>query len=202
MGAGETLSDRQAKTSTFLGSRVVRLNLTERREGDRQVLRAHPDSGIGDRDNDASNGGTLSSHHQVPLFRRKLAHIRKQIDQYLFHAASIYWDAWQIGVDANLQALLLLIYRLLKHRRRFIDHRGNRIGIDVEPEGPAFDLCHVQNVGHDAQQMAAGFRNVRSIIDALLHRSWLSFQIRYQVREADDRVERGTKLMAHRANEG
>ena len=165
------------------------------------IFRPDADAGIAHAECDAPIGLAAGETGDLSAAGREFDRIGQQIDHDLADRAFIGAQAGQILSDLGNQGDACLL-RLDHHHR---DGIGNHVGkvhlVVAQHHAPRLDLCEVQNIVDQGQEVVAGAVNVTAIFGVLLDgiAEGAGFD---DFRKAQNGVQRRAQFVAHIGQEG
>jgi hypothetical protein len=194
----QPLRQRQPHAGAFVGVGIVSRGLARLAEGledDGLILLRDPDARVDDGDLDAIRRALCADRDGTAL-PRVLEGVREQVVEDLPQAALVCDDPSELGrpIVAELDALQLR--SLLEGHRGVLEGGGELEGSESQLETVGLDLREIEDVVDEREQVVPRTVDVVDVLGLLL-REVPEHPLAQDLREADDGVERRSKLVGH-----
>ena len=191
----EGLRDREAQPRAALGLGELVLDLLKGPAQLLDVARGDADAGIADRDGhhgalDACRDGDLAA------LRRELDGIREQVDEHLLEGAPV-GPQREGGRHVALNGNTALEGPRAHQPHHFVQRRIGLQCLAFEHHAAGLDLRHVEDVVDDIEQEQSAPVDVARILGVFLRAHGPEHFRQHHLGEADDGIERRSKLMRH-----
>src|SRR6185312_2423565 len=196
----ECAGDRQPEPGTLAPARVAGIDLTEGREGDRDLFRRHADAGVAYADEQARWLHLGEDIHRTAA-ARELQRVGYEIGEYLAQAHAVAADRRQVWLDVLLEEHPGVLRHQSKRRGRGSKHLADVHLTPVHNGFAALNLRDVEDVVDDGKQVPGGVLDEVGVVGDLGGRKLPLVLLGEKLGEADDGVERRAQLVAHIGDE-